>query len=318
MANTGEKYPTLGVTVSESPWSDNTWTYPTRIYSDDARYASVTASSYDTGDQTYVLKATGFDFSSIPDGSTIDGVICYVNAYHANGAASMDLMQLLDADKARVGTNQCETPVSLGTGSAGIVSKGNDHDTWGNSLTTALVKDSDFGVGLGFLAVGLNADVFVDYVTLDVYYTPAAVTEELAGELGPTASVAGAARILRRVGAEISSTASFTVGLTVTAGVVIESLAGGIAATSGLASLIKRTRGLTIPTVSTTVVIGALHRLVRRYGVSVSVSANVAAFTRVIRILPPEPVEVSPVISEPYPKRRRTLYTWRPGMPPPQ
>jgi hypothetical protein len=174
MATTGEKYPTLAVTAAESPWIDNDWTTPTNVYSDNAATANVTATSFDSPDQTYVLKATGFDFSSIPDGSTILGVTCRVNAWYRSGqgAGSMDLMQLLDVSKAKVGTNQCATPVALTTVNTTIITKGGAADLWGNALTAAWVKDPDFGVALGILATAANADVDIDYVTLEIEYTP--------------------------------------------------------------------------------------------------------------------------------------------------
>ncbi len=171
---TGAKYPTLGTSVAESPWSDNTWTTPTNIYSDNAATANVTATSFDSPDQTYVLKATGFDFSAIPDGSTINGVSIVINAWYRSGqgSGSLDLCQLLDASGAKVGTNLCSTPSVLTTNSAAIIVKGNSGSLWGNALTAAWVKDPDFGVAIGILATSANADVDVDYVTVEVAYTP--------------------------------------------------------------------------------------------------------------------------------------------------
>lgn len=171
MSTTGAKYPTLGQTISESPWSDNTWSYPTRIYADDGSSAYITASTYDTGDQSRVLKATGFDFSAIPDGATINGVIVRVNTWYANGTVSIDLAQLLNTSKARVGDNKYATPEALSTSNSSIKTIGGDSDTWGNALTPDWVKNANFGVGLGFLATGNNADVYVDYVTIEIYYT---------------------------------------------------------------------------------------------------------------------------------------------------
>lgn len=174
MATTGQKYPTAAVTAAESPWLDNNWTTPGNVVAADGATANVTATSFDSPDQTYVLKAYGFDFSSIPNGSEIDGVICRVNAFYRSGqgAGSLDLLQLLNASRAKVGTNQCATPVALTTNAATIISKGGATDKWGNALDAAWVKDPDFGVAIGILATQANADVDVDYVTLEVYYTP--------------------------------------------------------------------------------------------------------------------------------------------------
>src|SRR3990167_7091814 len=155
--DTGAKYPTTSASVSEAPWSDNGWTTPTNIYADDGATASVTASTFDTPDQTRVLKATGFDFSAIPDGATIDGVIVRLNTWYANGTVSIDLAQLLDTTKARVGTNQYATPEALATPDTSLKTIGGATDTWGNVLTAAWVKNANFGVGLGFLATGADA-----------------------------------------------------------------------------------------------------------------------------------------------------------------
>ncbi len=173
-STTGQVYPTLGETIAESPWLDNTWTTPTNIYSDNTATAHVTAASYDANDQTYVLKATGFDFSSIPDNSTIDGVTIRMNSWYRSGqgSGSVDLCQLLDTSKAKVGTNNCATPVALTTTDSTVITKGSSSDTWGNSLTTAWVKNANFGVAIGILATANNADVDVDYVTIEITYTP--------------------------------------------------------------------------------------------------------------------------------------------------
>ncbi len=184
---TGAKYPTLGATASEAPWSDNDWTTPTNVYADDAATANVIAASYDSPDQTWVLKATGFDFSAIPDGSTINGVIFKANAWYRSGqgSGSMDLCQLLDTSKAKVGTNNCSTPVALTTTNTTVITKGTSTDLWGNALTAAWIKSANFGVAVGILATAANADVDVDYVTLEVYYTPPAATTTLADGTDP-------------------------------------------------------------------------------------------------------------------------------------
>src|SRR3989304_1125104 len=178
--DTGEKPPTLGESISEIPWSDNAWTTPTNIYTDNGGTASITATSYDSPDQSRVLKATGFDFSAIPDTATIDGVIVRVNTWYANGTVSIDLAQFLDTTKAKVGDNKYATPSALTTSTSAVLTIGSSTDKWGNALTPAWVKNANFGVGLGFLATGTDSDVFVDYVTIQVYYTP------LAGANPPT------------------------------------------------------------------------------------------------------------------------------------
>src|SRR3990172_11745298 len=147
MADTGVLNPTAAESVAESPWSDAncTWVNPANIYG--AGEAEVTHSSLDSPDQTYVLKAYGFDFSAIPDGATINGVQVVIKARYAVAAVSLDLCQLLSTARAKVGTNKYATPQALTT-SAADYTIGGAADTWGNSLTPAWVKDSDFGVAI--------------------------------------------------------------------------------------------------------------------------------------------------------------------------
>ena len=178
---TGEVYPTLGESVREPPWSNEVWLTPENIYTDDGNTANVLGKNFDDPDQTRVLKATGFGFSAIPDNSTIQGVIVRVNSWYRSGqgSGSMDLLQLLDTSKAKVGTNQCATPVALSTDDTTIITKGSSGDLWGNALTAAWVKNANFGVAIGILATAANADVDVDYVTIEIYYTPPAVSVTL-------------------------------------------------------------------------------------------------------------------------------------------
>jgi len=219
-ATTGQVYPTLGTTVAESPWLDNTWTKPTNIYSDNAATANVTAPSYDNGDQTYVLKATGFDFSAIPDGSTINGITARINAFYRSGqgSGSMDLCQLLDISRAKVGTNKCSTPVALTTTTSTIITQGSASDLWGNVLTSTWVKDPDFGIAMGILATAANADVDVDYVTLEVSYTPPTTTISnfVTAEPGNSTIAPGASALVDSFGLATSAGADTVTGATVT------------------------------------------------------------------------------------------------------
>jgi len=173
MATTTAKFPQSAVTAAESPWLDNDWVSPTNIYADDTNYASVTDNTYDPPDQTYVLKAYNFDFSAIPDGATILGVTCVVSAWTAAAKVqSLDLCQLLDTAGAKVGTNMAATPIQVGVVEGGALDPiGAADNLWGNALTPAWVKNSNFGVALGFVSGTANSDIFVDYVTLEIEYS---------------------------------------------------------------------------------------------------------------------------------------------------
>lgn len=178
MATTGAVFPTTATTAAESPWLDNDWTTPTNVTADDGATANVTAATYDTNDQTYVLKCTGFDFSAIPNGSTINGITAVINCWYRSGtgAVSGDLAQILIAGT-KGGTNKWSSAQALNTTDTTTYTLGGASDLWGNTLSASDVKATDFGIALGFLATGNNADVDVDYVTLEIDYTPPAAPE---------------------------------------------------------------------------------------------------------------------------------------------
>lgn len=231
MTSTGQVYPSAAETVAESPWSDTNclWVNPGNIYADDGVSAEVTHSSFDTPDQTYVLKAYTFDFSSIPDGSTILGVTCRINIWYAVAGVSLDLLQLLNTARVKVGTNQCATPVALTTNNTTIITKGGAADLWGNALTAAWVKDADFGVAIGCLATGANSDVFCDYVTLEIEYTaPAFVTG--AGTIAAVSSVAGAGQVTKTGSGSVAAVSAVN-----GAGTLVLTGTGQITALSALA-----------------------------------------------------------------------------------
>lgn len=172
MATTGEKFAGAAETIAESPWLDNTWVSPLNAVGvNNGTNASVTDATYDSGDQTFVLKCYGYDFSSIPAGSTIDGVIvrCYGVEEQA-GAGAIGLVQLLSTARAKVGTNLAATEVAVDTNPT-TYTFGSSTELWGNALTEAWVKDPDFGVAFGMWARAANTDVVVDAISIEVFYT---------------------------------------------------------------------------------------------------------------------------------------------------
>jgi len=232
MPTTGPIFPQLAESVSEAPWSDNAWTTPANITADDEATANVTAATFDANDQTHVLKAYNFDFSGVPAGATIDGVIASVNAFYRSGqgAGSLDLMQLLDAARAKVGTNQCATAVPLTTTTTTVITKGSLSDLWGNSLTAAWIKDIDFGIALGIKATAANADVDIDYVTLEIYYTVPPISGALDATLdGVSANITGIVVVvggLDKTLDGITITATGTVGSAAVSGALDVTLEG--------------------------------------------------------------------------------------------
>jgi hypothetical protein len=185
MATTGEVFGSTAAAVAVTPWEDNTWNTVTNAFSDNGVTANVTSAAFDLGDQSFVLKVQGFDFSGIPDGSTINGFTVRLNTWYraGQGSGSLDLLQLLDSTGNLVGNNQCATPVALTTTTTDVVTKGSASDMWGTSLTAADVKDPDFGIGIGMLSTAQNTDVDVDYVTIEIDYTAPTATDDLATKM---------------------------------------------------------------------------------------------------------------------------------------
>ena len=161
--------PTVASTTAEDPWLDDTQVNPENIYG--AGEASITSNNYDAGDQSYVMKAYTFDFSSVPVDATIVGVVCQIGARSATATHQFDLIQLLSTTRVKGGTNLASTPVTINSISPIELEFGARDNLWGNALTETWVKDADFGVAIGVLSNNNNADVFIDYVLLSIYYT---------------------------------------------------------------------------------------------------------------------------------------------------
>jgi len=171
MPTTGATFPGTGASWSVSPHDDQTWTNPGNIVADDTSYAQITSPSFDTGVQSYLLRASNFNFSAIPEGATIDGIIVRVMGNYVNGAGAIDLVQLVDAGGSLVGDNKASTPVTLNTPSMTVNTFGGAADTWNATPTRAMLQDVDFGVAIGCIAQANDCDIYIDYVTIEVYYT---------------------------------------------------------------------------------------------------------------------------------------------------
>jgi len=172
-ADTGAVLPSLGTTVLEAPYDHLTWQTPTNIYSDDAAYAYIDDAAFDSGIESYILKATGFNFSSIPSDATILGVVVKLEGYYTVGAAGVALCQLLDISRVKGGTNLCSTPFPFTVTTPTVITIPASETTnlWGNALTVSWVQDADFGVAIGVIPTGNNANVYIDYVTITIYYS---------------------------------------------------------------------------------------------------------------------------------------------------
>lgn len=168
--NTDFALPQSASSTSETGWDDpgGAWINPENIYG--AGEAAITDNAYDATDPSHVLRGYNFNFSSIPVGATIVGVTCRITARSSSATSTIALVQLLNTSGVRVGTNLASTPVATNATPANYTF-GDDANLWGNALTEAWVKDADFGVGVGMINGTNNADVWIDVIELDIYYT---------------------------------------------------------------------------------------------------------------------------------------------------
>jgi hypothetical protein len=170
-ADTGVEYPgTVSETSASSPYDDNSWTSEGNVGADDATYASVTADSFDSGDYSYVLRATDFGFS-IPADRTIQGIKVEIERYCGAGSARDALVQLTKNGSARVGNSKADTSNNW-SGSVGVATYGGETDLWGATWTRDEINASTFGVHLAARAYSDNTDIYVDFIRITVYYTP--------------------------------------------------------------------------------------------------------------------------------------------------
>jgi hypothetical protein len=148
-AGTGENNAGIGATA---------WTTPENVVSDNTTDATCNAAA-----SSQYLVARNFTLN-IPTTARVLGVTVRVEASeHTAGTESLN-GQLQNDTATLIGSSQAQT--INGTAKA-VYTYGGIADTWGASLTPAIVNDADFGVRLWFTTAH---DVRVDYVTLAVEY----------------------------------------------------------------------------------------------------------------------------------------------------
>lgn len=168
---TSLKYAGLGESVSSAPYDDDAWVSPTNIYTDNAAYASVTATSFDTSDYSTILKATTFGFAipTSPEPASIQGILVEVEKYHANGDVVDAVVQLTLDGTNQLGDNKADTTTHW-QDAAAIASYGGATDRWGLNLTASEINATTFGVHFVAQAHSDDADAYVDYIRVTVYY----------------------------------------------------------------------------------------------------------------------------------------------------
>lgn len=168
----GPNYPGTVSEASVLPYDDEAWTNVGNVGAEDSNWAEITANTYDTNDWSYVIRATNFGLS-IPAGATIDGILVEIFGYQAVGNNAPLYVQLTKDGTTGVGDN-------LGVGAATwATSPGEKRDFGGAAAKWGTTwSDTDFNSSFGVLfanqATGNNADIYINYIRVTVYYTEAA------------------------------------------------------------------------------------------------------------------------------------------------
>jgi hypothetical protein len=161
MANTGDIFCGTGENVDRSGLT--AWTSPTEIVSDNATDATCNATGSD------YLVARNFDFSSIPVGAAILGVLVKVEASEHSASTEPLLAQLQDETGTLAGSSKSASNEGNISGTAkAVYTYGSISDVWSAALTRAIVQDADFGVRVWFTTAH---DVRIDYITMQIEYS---------------------------------------------------------------------------------------------------------------------------------------------------
>lgn len=155
--------------------SSTAWSNTTNTTASDNSYSTGTLSS---GGNSNYLYLSNFGFS-IPAGATITGVEAVIErAYTTTGTRTISSARIsLQSNTTLIGSNQT---ISYPANTDATLTVGGSANMWGATtatLTPAIVNNSNFGVRCRVTASSSgsgNVTARIDYVTLKIYYTPAA------------------------------------------------------------------------------------------------------------------------------------------------
>ena len=129
----------------------------------DGKYTA--AEFVNTTGTSHYLKANDFGFN-IPSNATILGVVLAKTGYFSGSGAGTFSAKLV------IGGSVAGSNRDQNFGAVGTYVFGGETDLWGNTLTPAIVNNSNFGVALyTTLTTASNAYVNVDGIQLSVFYT---------------------------------------------------------------------------------------------------------------------------------------------------
>lgn len=169
MASVGPQSPTVSQVILIL---GNNWGSPNNGFaSDDTRTeADLDSSLSNTKEVLY----TGFDFSSIPGGSTITGIVVEIERSCTNTSGNPhDRKVQLQKTSSAVGSNKASGTTWPTTDAYATYGTGTT-DLWGTTWTLAEIQASTFGVYIsaeGSSGSKFSTRVRIDHVRITVYYT---------------------------------------------------------------------------------------------------------------------------------------------------
>jgi hypothetical protein len=202
MASTGFVVAGQGRAVNRTGGT-TAWSNPGNITADDGSNATVSMTFVGSTVQSHWLVADTFDFSSIPDGSTIDGV--QVRAQLSVNTASGTVYDAVVIGESDASLGTPKAPGTALTTTPTNYDQGSSSDLWGLTLSAADVKASTFQARIAVEASAFfSARTFsCDAIWVNVHYTPG-VIEGTASITEASDTVASSAKIA------IAATASIT------------------------------------------------------------------------------------------------------------
>ena len=192
MATAGPNYSTTWSSFASTPYDDDDWVNVANLAST-STLATITASTYDNNDYSYVALGTGFALS-LPAGATVGGITVEINGRYDAGSASIAYVQL-QYDGAAYGT--AKTTEQAITSSLATYTFGGSTDLWGASPTESIVEATSFGVRFAVKATSPNTDISFDWARITVtylVYKQGAVTTEAVSSVTATPSVSHATK----------------------------------------------------------------------------------------------------------------------------
>lgn len=167
--------------VSDATTGDQPWINPENAAAQDdtAAQSAVTGDAIG-GETTQYLKCTGFDFSAIPSGATIDGIVVEVEVYENTQGATWHRCLLVKAGAIQSYDLSPETAVNYEDDDT-YDTIGGSSELWDDTWSRSDIVNSGFGCAIAFdWQAGSpfsGNDVFVDHVQMTVYYTASAAPE---------------------------------------------------------------------------------------------------------------------------------------------